>query len=296
MHQRSLLLYRWVPVGRDGGLRSIFGESGNSAVHKSRFRLSVFQAEISGLIYCAAVCQNKNLRNKGIKIFCDSKAALFATNASKVESKPVLECVNALNQIGASNDLELIWIPSHSGLFGNEEADELARAGSTAALVGPSPTIPLSRGWVKGAIDEWLEAEHKAHWLTPIDLYRQTRNVISVPSSRSNAAKLISLKKPILRKLVGFVTGHSFFKKHLKTIGVVRSSQCERCLEDEETAYHLLCDCPALSQRRNRHLGDYFLDEYSLRKAGIWKINSFISEINLIPPEPEEAGRGDAAS
>lgn len=247
---------------------------------------SVFQAEISGLIDCITVCLQHNLRNKEIKICCDSRAALSAVSACKVESRLVLDCINALNLLGASNDLGLLWIPSHSSYEGNEAADELARAGSAAALIGPLPVIPLSKGWVKSLITDWLANEHKRHWLTPADSYRQTRNIISEPLSRNDAKRLISLSKPVLRKLVGFATGHSYFRRHLKTIGLAQNSQCERCLEDEETAYHLLCDCPALSQRRRRYMGDSFLNEDSLLRAGIWKIKSFISGINLCQPDP----------
>lgn len=261
----------------------------NPRTEISRFlgsNASVFQAEISGLIDCAAVCHKHGLRNKKIKICCDSKAALGAVVACKVESRLVLDCINALNHVGACNDLELLWIPSHSSYAGNEAADELARAGSEGSSEGPMPIIPLSKGWAKGLFSEWLVRDHKRYWLTPIDFYRQTRDIVSVPLRRSDANRLISLPKLSLRKLVGFVTGHFPFKGHLKIMGVTQDTQCQRCLEDEETAYHLLCECPALSQRRRRYLGDSFLNENGLRRVDLWKINGFISGIDIGRPNP----------
>jgi hypothetical protein len=40
----------------------------------------------------------------------------------------------------------------------------------------------------------------------------------------------------------------------------LRSPTCERCLEKEESATHILCDCDAIAYLRFRHLGHCFIE------------------------------------
>jgi hypothetical protein len=35
---------------------------------------------------------------------------------------------------------------------------------------------------------------------------------------------------------------------------------CERCLEEDESATHIPCDCVAIANLRFRHLGQFFME------------------------------------
>jgi hypothetical protein len=43
-------------------------------------------------------------------------------------------------------------------------------------------------------------------------------------------------------------------------MGLTDSPTCERCLEKDESATHILCDCEAIAYLRFRHLGHYFME------------------------------------
>jgi len=53
----------------------------------------------------------------------------------------VLECLGKLNDLGRNNKVPLLWVPGHVEVEGNEQADTLARKGTSTPLIGPEPFL-----------------------------------------------------------------------------------------------------------------------------------------------------------
>jgi hypothetical protein len=43
-------------------------------------------------------------------------------------------------------------------------------------------------------------------------------------------------------------------------MGLTDDPTCERCLEEDESATHIVCDCEAIANLRFRHLGQFFME------------------------------------
>ncbi|KAG8302636.1 hypothetical protein J6590_028554 [Homalodisca vitripennis] len=70
------------------------------------------------------------------------------------------------------------------------------------------------------------------------------------PSSKV-ASDLLSLNRSMSSKVIGLITGHGHLRKHLHRVGILQEDPlCGRCNEQEETAEHLLFDCPAIARER----------------------------------------------
>jgi hypothetical protein len=68
----------------------------------------------------------------------------------------------------------------------------------------------------------------------------------------------------------------NFFK-----LGLVNSPRCEKCLEKEKSATHILCDCEAIAYLRFNHMGHYFMEPSDYHDAPIRKVLGFIRSVGL---------------
>jgi hypothetical protein len=57
---------------------------------------------------------------------------------------------------------------------------------------------------------------------------------------------------------------------------------CERCLQEDESATHILCDCEAIAYLRFCHLGQFFMEPGDFYDTPIIKVLHFIQSVGLI--------------
>jgi hypothetical protein len=60
------------------------------------------------------------------------------------------------------------------------------------------------------------------------------------------------------------------------------NAACERCLEEGESATHILSDCEAIANLRVRHLGQFFMEPSDYYDAPINRVLHFILSVGLI--------------
>jgi hypothetical protein len=85
---------------------------------------------------------------------------------SRVRNSPLLwlHCHQSLIQLARHNRVQLICVPGHEGIVGNETADQLARTGSEHRFTGPEPACRILIGVAKKAVRDWMKRNHKKHW------------------------------------------------------------------------------------------------------------------------------------
>jgi hypothetical protein len=85
------------------------------------------------------------------------------------------------------------------------------------------------------------------------------KGFISGPSAR-RTKDLLRLNRDQLRWVVGLLTGHCHLKGHLFKLGLTDDPACERCLQEDESTTHILCDFEVIAYLRFRHLGQLFME------------------------------------
>ncbi|GBM24118.1 hypothetical protein AVEN_50236-1 [Araneus ventricosus] len=143
MRQLSLELINNIPsqalVLYTDGSKSDSGRTGNGVyakddlVFRCRFRnpdnCSVFRSEL--LAIREALNFALHFENSDIYILTDSKSSIqYLKNWSEIREKTGQEVVSKIATLSQKSRVCYQWIPSHVGVFGNEEADVLAKEGS----------------------------------------------------------------------------------------------------------------------------------------------------------------------
>jgi ribonuclease HI len=99
-----------------------------------RHHTTVFQAEIYAIRACIMENIEKGYKGRNIYILTDSQAAIKTLNNLQINSKLVWDCHQSPMRLAEHNRVQLIWVPGHMGIDGNEMADQLARQGSSRPL------------------------------------------------------------------------------------------------------------------------------------------------------------------
>jgi hypothetical protein len=76
--------------------------------------------------------------------------------------------------------------------------------------------------------------------------------------------------------------GHCLLNGHIFKLGLTDDPICERCLEEDESATYVLCDCETIAHLRFRQLGQFFMEPGDYYDAPISKVLQFVRSAGLI--------------
>lgn len=209
-------------------------------------------SEVIGIRLCAEEMIRRRSIDRNIVILLDSQAAIQAIGKSVVHSKMIKTCLNALNNLGARNDIILGWIPGHSSLDGNEIADNLANKGG--AKLGVDLRTPLSEIHRENEIKEKEEEIVNKLWRESESLRHSKMMMKGVDQKRTK--KLLDLNKRKSRVAIGMLTGHCCLKRFLKIIGKSNDDTCRYCNDKVETMKHCLMECDRLDLTKDSKCSD----------------------------------------
>ena len=170
---------------------------------------TVFQAELVAILLAArhVLHEGRSLRPRYIKIFSDSQSAVAALVARRSSCRTVRDTISALNDLAAiCNTVRLVWVPSHTGILGNERANSLAKLGMAADAAEPPylPLRPLSSS--RAAVSHAIMETWSTNWTT-YSGGRMTKDFLPHPNP-SRVRPLLALDRilPSLLATIIFVT------------------------------------------------------------------------------------------
>lgn len=159
-----------------------------------------------------------------------------------------LECINLLEEIANTNDIQLIWVPAHSGIYGNIQADAIAKFAATEATSGPEPFVAPYRNVGRSTNDKWLEEQMNVAWRGERRCAHTKHFILNVNPKITE--QLLNMSRQEVRVVTGLITGHCRLNDHFAKIGMRDDPDCDLCGRERETAMHIICSCRSLNRCR----------------------------------------------
>ena len=174
-----------------------------------------------------------SLRSNAIVICTDSLSAVEAIESNKHNtSRPdLVQNIHYRSHLIKSNHditIDLLWIPSHVGIYGNEKADSLAKASLEKDTIDLN--IGLGNSELKNLIKSRLKIKQNSKW--------QESESSSVKHMRETVPSLLEVKIPLNKK---------FEKRNRLLVNAPRflakgPVACDFCQTDK-TVEHILLHC-----------------------------------------------------
>lgn len=216
---------------------------------------TVFQSEVYA-IHKACVELSK-IETDSVTIFTDSQSTLDSLKKVQIKSKVVKSCILELNKLSQRKSVEIKWVKAHFDHTGNELADALAKNGTTMQMEEqiPPPLKVATRKLEMATFKAWNQ-----RWIQSHDC-RQTKQWFPT-LDKSKSERLVNLDRSTLGLVVQLITGFNGFMYHESNIAKEEvDSTCRLCLEDTETSWHIVCECPALWRLRREIFNTHYISK-----------------------------------
>ena len=240
--------------GTGGGF--VISDTRTQTITEHSFKMkdycTVFQAETAAIKHAAEELITFN--NQQITFWSDSLSALQALSNNIHNNKSINDCHKALTKLADENTVHLKWIKAHTGHWGNEKADELAKAGTVSSNLVCS-LVPLNH--IKNMINDKVNSLTHKRWNTN----RHAHTDLILGNHHKKTLKILTNNlnnRTRYRTGICIITGHIGLNKHLHRINRSDTSNCPNCTDTEETVAHYISQCPAYSRIRGDTLGTYY--------------------------------------
>ena len=183
-----------------------------------------------------------------IRIHTDSQSSLIslASGPAAQDNNCGINIWKRLEEAVATHKdsrVELVWVPGHVEVAGNEEADKLANKGrelpqEDVAITLPSAIKQLRRySWEKWESETRRSTSQSLKW----NIRCSGNSLPMIPDSDRSTARIIhQLRADRCPLLSGY----------LAKIGQRPSPLCPECQEEDEDAPHILTRCPRWNRQR----------------------------------------------
>jgi hypothetical protein len=190
-----------------------------------------------------------------ITLFCSQQSAILALNNPILKSKLTLATHAELDNLAlvSNHPVKLAWARPKPGCSGIGTASTLAKQGARTVTDPEAVDVPVCKSQIKQDIKNEVDRRWCRRW-SKTTTARHTR-LLWPTINNLRSCQLLLCNREEFAVWVRMLTGHNNLNKHSALCKEVESAQCRFCLNEEETAIHLLTDCPTFESARLRLFG-----------------------------------------
>ena len=184
-----------------------------------------------------------------VRLLTDSRALWHRLQAGGAPGGDAAsnEAVAALWRLARGHRVQVVWVPGHAGVAGNEAADRAAAAGTEE----PQGGVPVSVASLRALLREWVRARWEERYREVCGSSAHDRlsgggqRLCTAGLSRAEETVLFRLR---LNRLDGLQATRAAW-------GRAESGVCPHCGDGPEDAAHFLLQCPRWTAQRLQFLG-----------------------------------------
>jgi ribonuclease HI len=211
----------------------------NPILNKLSSDHSVFDAELHAIDLALSWILTQGQSNSPYTIYSDSLSSLKAIEKINYFYYPGQHhaLITYFNKINTLNlNITLVWIPAHSGLVGNENADALAKEAASLTTITP---LPLSLKNVYSKINTHILQQ----WQTLYNDYNGAAHYKKIEPLTSYKIKYLNKDRNSEKIITRLRLGKCVTNAYLKEIKKHHSGDCDQCPGVTEDIEHIF-RCP----------------------------------------------------
>ena len=233
-------------------------------------KFSNFTAELEGIKAACRFIELSEIRH--FVIFCDSKSVLESIQNQKSKNTLIVSVLDKIqNLLLTGKSIKFCWIPSHVGIYGNEQADQAAKGAlqNSEIVTRRLPYTDLIPDVKKFIKDKWQERWNE----------KDTKLKEILPEIQPFPTNGLSRKEEVVIHRIRI--GHTrLTHSYLMERGRQPVPMCLCCDEDLISVKHIMIECTNLRYvRRNHYVANDM--KYLFEKIPLQNIIGFLKEARL---------------
>ncbi|XP_074028319.1 uncharacterized protein [Leptinotarsa decemlineata] len=231
---------------------------------------SIFSGETLAILQ--TVKHISTLETEKSLIITDSLSAIKGIQQIYSKNPTILDIKEILHQLTISNkEVVIVWVPSHVGISGNENADRVAREAVNEWVKPVEHRLWI--GDVKSFIKVQMKEQWQNEWQRKLSKLKEIKNSVepwrNLPAKRSHQVIISRLRIGHTR-----YTHDHIFKKEPKKM-------CVNCTVPVSVR-HILVECPAYDDIRRKYKLEPNLKTLLENRSDISDLIAFLTETHLI--------------
>jgi ribonuclease HI len=200
--------------------------------------ISIYTAE--GLALCKAI-QHLNSNNNKYKdsiIFTDNLNIVKKLDSTNLQTTDITYNIYLEYLQSRENNINITicWIPSHTGIPGNDIADNIAKHAATNGNILQQYTLPQSE------IYSNIKQISIKNWQKQYDSNKQAQFYKQIEPQVNRQIKYIHNNRTIDKQITRLRTNSALLNENKYIMGITTTPTCPNCTQNE-TTQHILFDC-----------------------------------------------------